>query len=204
MYKKMAAKLPRICFLVSLLVVGFCAMAQTSVPTKGAASNRCMLGFSLGVNNPSGMLGINFSAPPYKSCIFDAGVGISTWGLKFHAGGVYFLKSAGLGWGFGGGLTYSTGGSGMSFRLPTVAGDTENVKLDLKSQTNLYLSCVRFWSVGAGTNRFFAQTGVSVPLTPRGIFTQRSGNEVTVNAANQIATPAPGGLMLSCGLLFRL
>jgi hypothetical protein len=163
----------------------------------------CYIGFSMGINNPSGALGFDVNIPLTKNVTLDGGAGTSTWGNKLYVGGKYYLRAPQRGFAFGGGLTFNSGADNFKSRLETAYGNRQMVTLNLKSQTNIFLGAYHYWTLGRNQNRFYLELGRSIPLT--GVhFEQINGNPITENSRKAVNILAPGGFMGGFGFSFAL
>src|SRR5690348_16927838 len=79
-----------------------------SIPSSYDSLPRIYFGFSTGLNNYSGILGVGTDVRIYKPLFFRAGAGLSTWGYKVTVGIRYELKP-GSGWVFGAGYSQCFG-----------------------------------------------------------------------------------------------
>jgi hypothetical protein len=160
------------------------------------------IGFSSGINNSAGLIGLDFNAPLAKNVTLDAGIGPSTWGNKLFVGSKYYLKSRQRGFAFGGGVTFSSGQENRTARLETISG-RERVTLTLKPQMNIFAGAYHYWTLGNKNNRFFTGVGWSVPVT-HCRFTQVYGTPLSERGKTMEKRRAPGGLMLSLGFSFAI
>ena len=199
-------------FLVLLVILSFSASAQYNGRNNGhrkmgrgeAACSKAYIGFSTGINNPAGLLGLNIDVPVTAHFDLNAGVGIGTWGNKIYGEARYFLRPCHLGWAFGAGVTYATGLNNFTTNLETTAGDKEQVTLDLYSRTNVYLAAYRFWQLGRRANRIYLELGVSVPVSAGDAYQQTAGNTIDDNSKNTMKVLTPGGLMAGVGFMFGI
>lgn len=176
--------------------------AETKRPNKTAGAPVCYIGFSLGVNNPSGIVGFDFNIPLAPHVTLDAGAGPSTWGNKLYIGSKYYLRPVQRGWAFGGGITFNSGNENLKTRINTINGRSE-VTLALKPQTNIYISAYHYWTIGRRHNRFFLELGRSVHIT-QVKYTNLRGPELTSDSDRVLKRLAPGGTMIGAGFSFGL
>lgn len=162
----------------------------------------CYIGFGLGTNNPSGIIGFDFSVVLDPQVTLDGGAGTSTWGNKLYVGAKYYLKTPQRGWGFGGGLTFNSGNENVKMRAHTVNGVRE-VTLVFKPQTNIYVAATHYWTIGRKYNRFFMELGYSVPVsTPQ--YDQLYGPALSSRGNRIIKILEPGGIVAALGFSFAL
>ena len=161
------------------------------------------LGVSTGINNNTGLIGIDIDVPVDKFVSIDGGAGIGSWGYKLALGAKYYLQPCQRGWAFGGGLTYSTGLGNYQQDMETING-TETVSLNLHPQTNLFLAAYRYWSLGKRYNRFFLELGYSVSLTGGDKYDEVIGDPLSDNSKTTMRLISPGGIIIGAGFSFGL
>ena len=162
----------------------------------------CYIETSTGINNPSGVLGLDFNICLAKHVTLDAGIGTSTWGNKLFVGSKYYLKSPHRGFAFGGGLTFNSGQENRDARAQTINGKVP-VVITFKAQPNVFVAAYHYWTLGRKYNRFFTELGWSVPLHSPQIH-EVSGPPLTQDGRNRMDLRAPGGLMIGFGFSFAL
>ncbi len=153
----------------------------------------CYIGFSSGMNNTTGFLGLDFNIRVNKFVTLDAGAGPSTWGNKLYLGGKYYLQKAHRGWALAGGFSFSSGEENMHVTAATYYG-TERVHLALRPQTNAFIGVYRYWTLGKKYNRIFVHAGKSIALHPVR-FHETYGDPLTEDAKRQIRNMSPGGFL---------
>jgi len=169
-----------------------------------AKSPACYLGFSGGINNPSGAVGVEFNVQVGKYVTFDCGAGPSTWGNKLFAGGKYYLKQAHRGFAFGGGLTFSSGQENIKISNDHNPRSNDKVIVSLKPQPNAFLAAYHYWNVGRKYNRFFVELGKSVPLHSARYHELPNQQPLSDDAKRLIKILSPGGMMAGVGFSFGL
>ncbi len=157
---------------------------------------------STGVNNPSGLLGLDFNVCLASCVTLDAGIGTSTWGNKLFLGSKYYLKSPQRGFAFGGGFTFNSGQENRQVNTETVNGKAP-VSVSFKSQPNAFLAAYHYWTLGRRYNRFYTMLGWSVPMHSPHI-AQVSGPAITQSGRDHLERRAPGGLIVGFGFSFSL
>lgn len=163
----------------------------------------CYIGFSMGTNNPAGIIGLDVNIPLTQVVTLDGGAGTSTWGNKLYVGSKYYLRSPQRGWAFGGGLTFNSGIENFKHNLETRNGSREKVTLSLKPQTNIYLGIYHYWSLGRNQNRFYMNFGWSV--SPGGVrYKQLNGPQISDRSHRLIDALSPGGFVAGLGFSFAL
>ena len=162
----------------------------------------CYIGFSGGINNPAGIVGFDFNIKVANYVTFDGGAGPSTWGNKLYVGAKYYIKPVQRGFALGGGITFNSGQENARIKMETVNG-RQDVKVNLKAQTNAFIAVYHYWNIGRKYNRFFAEVGKSVQLHGAH-YHEVYGPPLTDKSADNIRSIAPGGLMAGVGFSFAL
>jgi hypothetical protein len=160
------------------------------------------IGFSYGVNNPSGFIGLDLNLPLTSHLSLGAGAGLGTWGNKVKLDIKYALKGCASGFAFGGGITYSFGEDNFNTSLATIY-NTETVTLQLQSQANVFVAAYYYWYIGRGANKCYAELGWSVPLSGPS-YTETNGDPLTATSDQVVKILAPGGLMIGMGYTFGI
>lgn len=164
--------------------------------------NKLYLGLSTGANNPGGFLAADVDVPIVSHLSVGAGVGASTWGSKFYADVRYYLKPCNRGLAFGAGISHSTGFSNITESLSTSNG-TQDVTLDLKPMSNIFLGAYYFWTLGHHANRIYVDAGYSIPLQTYS-YTVTDNYQLTSDAQSAIKFLSPHGLMIGVGFSFGI
>lgn len=175
---------------------------QTTVPDRSSSCPKFYLGTSTGLENPSGLLGINIDVPLSSSVSIAGGAGLSNWGMKVNGEVRYYFSPCNRGWAIAGGVTHNTGLQNFTTKLPTATGD-HDVTVNLNALTNAYLSGYKFFNVGQRGHRFHLQFGYSVRLS-EDIYSVESGDVLTSEGTQVMKTLAPGGLMAAIGFTFAI
>jgi hypothetical protein len=161
-------------------------------------------GLSMGINNPHGIMGINFEMPISQQFTFSPGIGISSWGTKFGGMIKYYTKPCCMGWAYGIGVTYSKGMESYEMQNIEVLTPTGNIKTTVKlrmlSQTNIALNAYKYFKIRTN-NRFFIHAGLSFGMN-QDKFNVISGHKLSETSNLQIKALSPGGLSLGFGLQF--
>jgi len=192
--------------LITLLAVQAEAQGDSHVVKwKDGGAKGCpkvYLGISGGVNNFCGITGISLDVPVGESVSMEGGVGISTWGTKLGIGAKYYFGPCHTGWALGAGFTHNTGLGAFNDNMGTIYGN-EDVTLDLKPQTNMYVAGYRYWPVGKKGNRMFITAGWSFRLSSE-LYTESYGDPLSSVGDRVLNIIAPGGLMFGGGFAFGL
>lgn len=158
-------------------------------------------GLSMGINNPHGLMGINFEMPISQHYTFSPGIGISTWGSKFGGMIKYYTKPCCMGWAYGIGVTYSKGIESFEFKNMEVLTPTGTIKTTIKlrmlSQANIALNAYKYFRIKTN-GRFFIHAGLSFGMNQHK-FNVISGHKLSETSNLQIKSLAPGGLSLGLG-----
>lgn len=188
-----------------LLTLVFTISALTSLAAPGYNSNSCpkfYLGISSGINNHSGVIGINFDVPVTTQFSLGTGVGISSWGYKAYGEGRFYFKECNRGWALGAAFTYNTGLQNFVLEMPTTIGDVD-VDMDLEPSPNVAVSAYHFFNLGRGGHRFYLQLGWSQSIVSDP-YTITSGHTLTSDGVTVMNLLSPGGLIFGFGFSFGL
>lgn len=166
---------------------------------------KAYLGVSTGLNNPAGVVGVDFEVPVDRASNLglNAGMGVGTWGTKIYCGLEIHFKSFASGWGLMGGLLYSTGMTNFKTTLNDTYGTSSEVILDFKPVVCGFIAGRRYWSVGKNSNRIFIELGGAVPFGERTVV-QTGGRQLTDESLKRLSTLAPGGLTFGFGFSFGI
>ncbi|MCB0698006.1 MAG: hypothetical protein KDC07_11610, partial [Chitinophagaceae bacterium] len=150
-----------------ILTLALCFITATSIAksTYGGGRNnsscsKFYIGLSTGINNESGLLGVNFDVPVTGYFSLGAGLGLSSWGYKSYGEARFYFSECNRGWALGLGATYNTGLQDMIVEMPTTIGTTD-VTMDWQPVANIMFSGYRFFNLGRGGHRFYLQLGWS-------------------------------------------
>jgi hypothetical protein len=157
-------------------------------------------GFSIGLENPNGLIGFNFDVPVTQRFSLGTGAGLSSWGLKAFGEGRVYFKDCNRGLAIGLGGTYNTGLGTFNTTLPTTAGDKE-VGLVLEPSTNAFLSLYYFWNIGRRGHRIHTNIGYSYRFTDP-VYRITDGSNLTSDGEDVMNVLAPGGIMIGFGMSF--
>ena len=211
-----------VCWLLLFLVFSIPDYAQgkpgndtTSTPASMAGKNKhlhrrppfALLGLSSGINNPSGILGIDFEFPVKKYITLNTGLGWSSWGNKIHLDGKYFFNRRQLGWAMTGGFAYNSGVYNFRARLRTENNGRVPVTINMQPIGTFYLGCCKYYRLGRTGNRYFFSGGYNFPLIPptyQSYHIVYNGPALAAQSSRYMKLREPGGIMLGTGILFGL
>ncbi len=193
-------------FLISICIcISMFAFAQKPADKSNNAKPPAsfFMGFSTGINNQSGILGINLELPVTANVSIGSGFGGGTWGNKFYAEARYYFQPAFKGWAIGAGITHASGFDNMKASLQTVYYGTTQVTLSSEPVTNAFVAGYRIWRLGRNRNRFYTELGYSAALnSPR--YTVTSGETLTTDGDRTVKLLSPGGIVAAVGFSFAL
>ena len=191
--------------------ISICTYAQEKeakdvTPQTSEKRSKCAkfyLATSTGINNNTGVIGLNIDVPIGENVAIDAGFGRSTWGNKLFIGGKYFLNPCHMGWAFGGGLTYNTGLSNFVTNTETIYKTQEDVLLDFRPMVNAYFAAYKYWRLGKGYNRIYLELGYSAAFTSD-VMVQLAGTPMSDDANKFTKVLSPGGPIIATGISFGI
>ena len=191
--------------------ISICTYAQEKeakdvTPQTSEKRSKCAkfyLATSTGINNNTGVIGLNIDVPVGENVAIDAGFGRSTWGNKLFIGGNYFLNPCHMGWAFGGGLTYNTGLSNFVTNTETIYKTQEDVLLDFRPMVNAYFAAYKYWRLGKGYNRIYLELGYSAAFTSD-VMVQLAGTPMSDDANKFTKVLSPGGPIIATGISFGI
>jgi hypothetical protein len=183
---------------------GFEAAKKSSTQNTVTVCSPFYFGTSMGINNPYGLLGINFEIPVSQQFTFAPGVGLGTWGTKFGAVIKYYTKPCCMGWAYGIGLTYNKGFDkidvpDVEVLVPTGVSKS-TVRFKYKPQTNVTINAYKYWRIKTN-NRFFMHIGLSMAMS-QDKYEVLSGHKLSETSATTVKALSPGGLSLGFGFQF--
>lgn len=187
------------------LVIAISASVTIASARNAYSSGSCpkfYLGISSGINNHSGIIGLNFDVPVTTQFSLGTGVGLSSWGYKAYGEGRFYFKECNRGWALGAAFTYNTGLQNIAVEMPTTIGTTE-VVMDWEPSPNVAVSAYHFFNLGRGGHRFYLQLGwsQSIVSTP---YVVTSGHTLTSDGVTAMNLLSPGGLIFGFGFSFGL
>ena len=153
------------------------------------------LGISMGLNNPSGLLGFQFDYSLKPTTGVSAHLGLGTWGFKTAFLYHYFRQSCHRGWNYGAGLSLASGIRNNSLNLETISG-YKNVQINCLPQLGLQFNIMRAIALGKNGHRLNLGGGWNQRIT-RKVYTVNDANQLTLQADRLLNTLCPGGLTLS-------
>lgn len=172
-------------------------------PKKDPVYQAAYIGFSTGINNPVGLLGVNIDLAFTQHVSTCFGIGLSTWGYKPALEARYYFDSCNRGWAVMAGVSYNTGANNVTVdNIETTNGD-QTIVVNLKPQASFSISFGRFIGLGrSGKNRLYIQTGYSIPFSSPTFDRTDSPIPLTDKGRRTVLTVAPGGLVLALGFSF--
>lgn len=186
--------------LLSLAAAVACFSASAQADNKKADCPTFYLGVSTGLENPAGLLAFNIEAP-IKNFSVAGGAGLSSWGWKVFAEGRHYFSPCNRGWALGVGVSHNTGLNDFTTEMETIAG-RRDVRVDLKPQTNVFLSGYHFFNLGR-RNRFYIQGGYSIRLK-EDVYSLEAGPMLDDDGETMMKILAPGGVILAVGFSFAI
>ncbi len=190
------------------IVTTICSFSQDKEGMEHNAESRTKcaaiyLNTSTGINNNTGILGLNIEASVSKNVSIDGGAGISSWGNKLSVGGKYFLDPCHIGWAFGGGLTYNTGKTNFETNEETIYKIVEKVYVNEQPMLNAYFAAFKYWELGKGYNHIYMELGYSVAFNNNQL--EQVGGDAMSNAGiNAAKFGSPGGFIIATGITFGI
>jgi hypothetical protein len=164
---------------------------------------KAYVGFSTGINNMVGILGISLDAVINENVTIGGGIGLSTWGYKWELNLQYYPK----GWrGFymKGGYSQNTGLKDFEPEMELYGGSTEYVMMDLEPVGNLILAAGYAWKVGK-YSKFYLEGGYAVPLTTEDYYNLHDETIRLSSTSEQVLQlMRPGGIILALGVNIAL
>lgn len=191
----------------NILTLVFCCLALSTIAAPGYRNRqescpKFYIGLSTGINNQSGILGVNFDIPVTTQFSLGTGLGFSSWGYKTYGEGRFYFKECNRGWALGAGVTYNTGIRDIPLEMPTTIGTTE-VIMDWEPMANVMFSAYHFFNLGRGGHRFYLQLGWSQALN-NAPYTVKSFHTLTSEGETAMNLLSPGGLIFAFGFSFGL
>lgn len=193
-------------FLIVLVLSGLNSTAQDTIVVEPPAKTYfCPSG---GINNSSGLAGLQVEHFVHKKVSLLTAVGLGSWGYKFTGGARYFFRDR---FGPGLGISFSTATGLKEVKLQNIEvinsqneKETRSVYFELKPVYMLNLSYIRSWHVGKKDNRINLELGYSIPLSSKSAANYRlKENLVLTETSQQVMNfIQPGGFII--GLAYCL
>lgn len=155
------------------------------------------IGLSTGINNMSGLLGVDVDYALSAITTVGGHLGLGTWGIKTGIDAKYYRQNCHLGWAYGVGISLATGNRNQTLNLETISGP-KDVNLNLHPQAGLQFNVLRYFPVGKQGHRFWIQLGWNQRFT-RKVYTILDGQSLTQIADRTINFLCPGGLVIAGG-----
>jgi hypothetical protein len=165
---------------------------------------KAYVGFSTGINNMAGLLGVSLDAVVNENLTLGGGIGLSTWGYKFQVNLQYYPK----GWyGFymKGGYSYNSGLERFEPEMELSNGRMEYVMMDLEPVGNVFIAAGHAWKVGKGNNKFYLERGYAVPMVTVDYYTIYDETTILSSTSEDVLRiMRPGGLVIAAGFCLAL
>ncbi len=197
-------------FIHLLVLSSFTGFAQEKNGVTYAQSKRkesdasFFLGTSTGINQHTGIIGLNFSYYPVENTSFDMGLGLSTWGWKFNIGGKYlFPKNHNSRFGLGFGFTHSTGLNRFTMSLKNINEEIEELTFNLKPVNCIHFEAYKMWYLGKNGNILFIDAGYSANISSDYVI-QTGGTQASDLSISTLNSISPGGVIFGLGFQFAL
>ena len=160
------------------------------------------IGFSIGLNNPSGIIGLDYEKFITPRLSINTGIGFGTWRTKIPLYVKYYFQTYKHGWTIASGFTYCSGGDKIAFvnEAKPKAHHTY-AYVDLSPMVNYFAGVYHYRRTGRRNHRSYFMAGYSLQLTTVQ-FKPQSGYYILDNTIKNIKFSAPGGFMLGTGLTF--
>lgn len=196
-------------FISLIMFISPAVLAQETQIIESTKINKCSafyVGFSSGLNNQNGILGLNFEIPLATQFSLSSGIGMGSWGLKtFGETIIYFNNRCQRSGALVLGATYAFGPKDLIVNVSTSSG-SRDVSVSGTAATNMFVSYRQFFITGKQENKFFFQLGYSARLIKPEYYINGSyaGYYSNVNSGGYdfIRSLAPGGIIVGVGLLF--
>ncbi|OGV49440.1 MAG: hypothetical protein A2017_00020 [Lentisphaerae bacterium GWF2_44_16] len=200
-----------ICKFWEVVIAGFCILAYSCMPLhaqveEGAPAGKnpsahFYLGPGMGIDSPTGIIGLSVEAPIVKKFSAFGGAGIGFWGLKLAAGFNYYFKEAPLGSSVGVSYSFSTGDKNLELLMPVEPlSENEMITVNLLPAGSISLFYSHSWTLGKkGKFTLFTGYAVSLNKSPWEVVSNHTLDDISVMTLDLLK---PGGIML--GMQFML
>jgi len=176
---------------------------NTYQSSKDYNPTKAYIGFSTGINNMVGFLGVSLDAVINENVTIGGGVGLSTWGYKWELNLQYYPK----GWrGFymKGGYSQNSGLEDFEPEMELYGGSTEYVMMDLEPVGNAILAAGYAWKIGK-YGKFYLEGGYAVPLVTGDYYTLHDESiRLSSTSEDVLRILRPGGIILALGVNIAL
>jgi hypothetical protein len=190
--------------ILSLFFNSYCFAAQIdSSSTQKEKAPPLYLGFSAGLNNQNGALGLNLEIPLANQLSISTGIGLGTWGFKYYGQTfLYFNKNKHRGSAISFGITRAQGPKELTINVSTTSG-SEDAIISGTGATNGFLSFYNFFNMGKQKNKFYLQLGYSAKLNHPSYTLSPSNHYGYVSLSESgrkfVNALAPGGFIVGLG-----
>ncbi|MBP7497335.1 MAG: hypothetical protein KA792_06705 [Bacteroidales bacterium] len=163
------------------------------------------LGLGTGIDNYTGMLGLNAKIRLYKLIYLRAGAGFGGWGTKLAAGLLIEQKPK-SGWAYALTFTSSSGAENLNLQMEVSNGfnsyTNKTVTLDLDKANSLNLSLLHIWKLRKN-KQFNIEFGYALPLSSD-VYTVKDNSELSNTSIKTLNMMQPGGVILAIGFMFGM
>jgi hypothetical protein len=192
----------KLLFLVFFLLLLVPSKAQTKRFSKDANKPKPLaniyLGLGTGINNYSGLFGLEAEIPVLPKLSILGTVGVGGWGYKAGVGVQYYLTRPQFGGAFSAGFSNAFGATGIDLELES--GDSKTMTLFNAGTINI--AYAYHFHLGQ-RSKFVLGAGWAIPTvnSPWEVISP-PGSELNPDEVQLLEILQPGGLLLSMKLLF--
>lgn len=186
---------------LSVLLCSLTLKAQTGEYYDPENRPKFYLGIGTGMNTYTGLAGISANYIIDNKLFAQAGLGLSTWGIRSSIG-LRYDQSYRNGLTFGLNYIHSSGIDDIMVSLETSSGSTREVNIQLESTGAINIKTGYNWWIGK-YNTFNISVGYSVPLKSQP-WIVKDGSSLSVSSQQALDLVAPGGLIFGLGFSFGL
>ncbi|WP_296620635.1 hypothetical protein [Marivirga sp.] len=158
-------------------------------------------GVGTGINTYTGLAGLSGNFIIEKKLFVQAGLGLSSWGVRTSIG-LRYDRSYRNGFTYGIGLSNSSGIDDIDMELETASGGTRDINMQLENAPAIYIKTGYNWWFGEN-NTFNINLGYSVALKGQP-WTVNDGSSLSPTSQQVLQLIAPGGIILGMGFTFGI
>jgi hypothetical protein len=185
----------------SLLILSLNLSAQESKYYDPEDRPRFYLGLGSGINTYTGIGGISANYIIDNTLFAQAGIGISTWGIRTSIGLSYDQSyRQGLTWGVN--LVRSSGIGDIDVEFQTSAGATQEVNMRFEGISTINLKMGYNWWFGE-YNYLNINLGYAFALKNQP-WAVKDGSQLSPTSQQVLQLLSPGGLILGIGISFAI